>query len=220
MRNLRRLRSDFTPQNPHFKEKFGGDNIETNLTKAIKYMLVDYYTGLYEKLKEWGHSCIFVYKEEVFTSRNSFVDFAVSYIDCDLTEETVCCEIKISEDDFNSKYGSNFYGTKNYYVVPNYMTDWALDKIDNNALYSNIGLMEFGESDDGYYIEIKRWAKELPKNNVTYAIQNNLINDGTYLGEGRIELKKHTFRFFNDCNKYENRELLRNMIMTSNRATN
>ena len=100
------------------------------------------------------------------------------------------------------------------------MTNWALDKIDNNALYSNIGLMEFGESDDGYYIEIKRWAKEFPKNNVTYAIQNNLINDGTYLGEGRIELKKHTFRFFNDCNKYENRELLRNMITTSNRATN
>lgn len=177
---------------------------------------MDYYTGLYEKLKEMNSSYIFVFKEEAFTSRNSFVDFAVSYIGENLEEETFCCEIKISEEDFSSKYGSNFYGTKNYYVVPEYMRDWALDRIRTNALYSNIGLMIFGELEDGYYIEIEKWSKEFHKNDVTYAIQDNLINNGTYIGEGNTELKKNTFRFFNNCNKYDNQQLLKNMIRTSN----
>lgn len=180
-------------------------------------MLVEYYTELYEKLKEYNHSCIFVYKEEVFTSRNSFVDFAVSYIDDDLTEETICCEIKISEDDFNSKYGSNFYGTENYYVVPEYMKDFVLDKIDNNALYNNIGLIMVGETEDGYiHIKPERWSKKFKENDVTRALKNNLIDNGTYIGEGNNELKKSTFRFFNNCNKYENQQLLRNMIRSSN----
>ena len=37
----------------------------------------------------------------MITSRNSFVDFAISFIGENLEEETICCEIKISEDDFH-----------------------------------------------------------------------------------------------------------------------
>ena len=96
------------------------------------------------------------------------------------------------------------------------MRDWALDKIRTNALYSNIGLMIFGEAGDGYYIEIEKESKEFPKNDVTYAIQTNLISNGIYIGEGNVELKKNTFRFFNNCNKYNNQQLLKNMIRTSN----
>lgn len=158
-----------------------------------------------------------MYKEEAFTSRNSFVDFAISCIGEDLEEETICCEIKISEDDFNSKYGSNFYGTKNYYVVPEYMKDFVLDKIDNNALYNNIGLIVISDTEDGYtHIKFERRSKEFKENDITRALKNNLINNGTYIGEGNVELKKNTFKFFNNCNKYENQQLLKNMIRTSN----
>lgn len=171
----------------------------------------------YNELNNLGLSYIFVYKEEVFTSRNSFVDFAVSYIGEDLEEETICCEIKISEDDFNSKYGSNFYGTENYYVVPEYMKDFALDKINNNALYNNIGLIVVSDTEDGYvHIKCERSCKKFKENDITRALKNNLIENGTYIGKGNIELKKNTFRFFNNCNKYDNEKLLKNMIRTSN----
>ena len=165
-----------------------------------------------------GCDCIFVYKEEVFTSRNSYVDFAISYITGNLEDETICCEIKISEDDFNSKYGSNFYGTENYYIVPQYMTEFVLNKIENNALYSNIGLIEISVNDDGFaHIEMKKRAKEFKVNDVTIFIRNNLVNNGTYIGCGNEELKRNAFNFYHNCSKYENQKLLINMIKTSNR---
>lgn len=170
-----------------------------------------------DDLNKSGCDCIFVYKNEVFTSKNSYVDFAVSYITSNLEDETICCEIKISEDDFNSKYGSNFYGTQNYYVVPKYLANFVLDKIDNNALYNNIGLIEMDISEDGehVYLNHKRWSKNFIENDVTRFIRNNLISSGTYIGKGNSELKRNTFNFFHNCNKYENQELLANMIKTS-----
>lgn len=101
------------------------------------------------------------------------------------------------------------------------MKDFVLDKIDNNALYNNIGLIVVGETEDGYmHTKNERWSKEFKENDITRALKNNLIDNGTYIGGGNIELKKNTFRFFNNCNKYENAQLLKNMIRTSNNIKN
>lgn len=184
----------------------------------IKETLVSYYKDMYNDLSESESEYIFVYKEEAFTSKicNSYVDFAVSYISSECSHEVICHEIKISEEDFNSKYGSNFYGTKNYYVVPQYMTEYVTRKIDNNALYNNIGLIEVGEKDGYIYLERKRWAKQFKPNEITYSLRDNLIDNGIYIGEGNIELKRNTFKFFNSCNVFENHQLIKNMIRVSN----
>lgn len=101
------------------------------------------------------------------------------------------------------------------------MKDFVLDKIDNNALYNNIGLIVVSETEDGYiHIKNERWSKEFKENDITRALKNNLIDNGTYIGGGNIELKKNTFRFFNNCNKYKNAQLLKNMIRTSNNIKN
>lgn len=196
----------------------GGDKIETDLTKLIKRCLVAYYEEIYDIFNTPDNNYLFVYKSEAFTSKiyNSYVDFAVSYIGSEGDQELICHEIKISEDDFNSKYGSNFYGTKNYYVVPEYLEEYVKRKIDNNALYNNIGLIVIKEQDDGVYIKTERHAKDFSANEITYSIINNLIDNGTYVGDGNIELKKSTFKFFNSCDVFKNHQLVLDMIRASN----
>lgn len=184
----------------------------------IKRCLVAYYKEVYDVFNTPDYNYLFVYKSEVFTSKiyNSYVDFAVSYIGSEGDQELICHEIKISEDDFNSKYGSNFYGTKNYYVVPEYLEEYVKRKIDNNALYNNIGLIVIKEQDDGVYIKTERLAKDFSANEITYSIINNLIDNGTYVGDGNIELKKSTFKFFNNCDVFKNHQLVLDMIRASN----
>lgn len=91
-----------------------------------------------------------------------------------------------------------------------------LNKIDNNALYNNIGLVEISDRDDGYlYLEYMRWSKTMRPNDVTYSLMNNIIDNGIYVGDGNKELQRNTFRFFNNCDVIKNSRLLKEMIQTS-----
>lgn len=79
--------------------------------------------------------------------------------------------------------------------------------------------MEFGETENGYfYIDLKRHAKLFTPNEVTYAIKKNLIEQGIYIGEGNSEFKRNSFRLINCCNKYENSELVRELVRNSSRT--
>jgi hypothetical protein len=63
------------------------------------------------------------------------VDFTTVSFDTDsLIPEITCYEIKVSESDFNSENGHNFYGDYNYYVFPKEL----YDKLRANERYSKL----------------------------------------------------------------------------------
>ena len=153
---------------------------ETELTKEIKTALTNSWSKNVEQYIKDG---IFIYNTEVLVSQeiNTYVDFANTCImyDAYLTQ---CYEIKVSINDFNSKYGSNFYGNKNYYVVSQDIEEYVISKMNSNRMYKGIGLIVYRYNDSKYNLDHVKDSAMFDDSVYTYSIRDNLIDNGIYVG--------------------------------------
>lgn len=153
---------------------------ETELTREIKWAL----SNSLQQKDYSNYKGIIAFGYEVPTSKyvNTYVDFAVSSITSKI-DNTICYEIKTSVDDFNSKYGMNFYGNQNYYVVPEYMENYVMDKMKDNRLYNSIGLLVYIDKGEHYAFSEIKTPFSFENSETTCNIRDYLFNNSNLIGD-------------------------------------
>ena len=68
---------------------------------------------------------------------------------------SICVEVKVTEADFKSKNGHNFYANKNYYAVPEFLVEKIIDKVP-----PHVGIIAYSEAKPAPYIA-KRYEYNL-----------------------------------------------------------
>lgn len=82
---------------------------------------------------------------------------------------TTCYEVKISKSDFKSKNGHNFYGNRNYYVVPVELYNDIIDMVPQD-----IGVIVYYSQSQHMKIKKEAIFREVSEKEVLYLMYNSL----------------------------------------------
>lgn len=86
-------------------------------------------------------------------------------------DEITCIEIKVSKQDFLSKNGHNFFGNKNYYAVPEFLSKEIIELVP-----PTVGVMEVSFSKTGNpIVKIVKNSKK-----IKHEYMNKVIDDFRY----------------------------------------